>query len=104
MANRIRDQILSGNLGAGDEVPSERALAVEWGVARPTAARALQELRRLELVESRQGSGSYVRGNLDVHRRARDRYARSQAVGRMYAEGEWATIVSAKMARAPARI
>ena len=104
MANRIRDQILSGNLGAGDEVPSERALAVEWGVARPTAARALQELRRLGLVESRQGSGSFVRGHLDVHRRARDRYARSQAAGRVYSEGEWATIVSAKMVRAPARI
>ena len=104
MANRIRDQILSGNLAAGDEVPSERALALEWGVARPTAARALQELRRLGLVESRQGSGSFVRGHLDVHRRARDRYARSQAAGRMYSEGEWASIVSAKMARAPARI
>ena len=104
MANRIRDQILSGNLAAGEEVPSERALAGEWGVARPTAARALQELRRLGLVESRQGSGSFVRGHLDVHRRVRDRYARSQAAGRVYSEGEWATIVSAKMARAPARI
>lgn len=104
MANRIRDQILSGNLAAGDEVPSERALALEWGVARPTAARALQELRRLGLVESRQGSGSFVRGHLDLHRRARDRYARSQAAGRIYSEGEWASIVSAKMARAPARI
>ena len=104
MANRVRDRILSGDLRAGDEVPSERALAVEWGVARPTAARALQELRRLGLVESRQGSGSYVRGHIDIHRRARDRYARSRTAGRVYSEGEWATIVSAKMARAPARI
>ena len=104
MANRVRDRILSGDLRAGDEVPSERALAVEWGVARPTAARALQELRRLGLVESKQGSGSYVRGHIDIHRRARDRYARSRTAGRVYSEGEWATIVSAKMARAPARI
>jgi len=104
MANRVRDRILSGDLGAGDEVPSERVLAIEWGVARPTAARALQELRRLGLVESRQGSGTYVRGQIDIHRRARDRYARSRTAGRVYSEGEWATIVSAKMARAPARI
>lgn len=105
MANRVRDRILSGDLRPGDEVPSERALATEWGVARPTAARALQELRSLGLVESRQGSGSYVReGTANVYRRAKDRYARSASAGRVYAEGEWARIVAAKRAQAPGHV
>ncbi len=104
MANRIRDQILSGALRPGDEVPSERALAAEWHVARPTAARALQELRMHGLVDARQGSGSYVRERVQLSRRARDRYARSRSIGRVYADGEWAEIVSATMAQVAGHI
>jgi DNA-binding transcriptional regulator YhcF (GntR family) len=45
----------------GDEVPSEHELAVAWKVARPTAARALESLRRQGFVSSVQGSSTYVR-------------------------------------------
>lgn len=37
IAHYIRDQILRGDLRPGDEVPSERQLAADWKVSRPTA-------------------------------------------------------------------
>ena len=61
IASHIRDQIVRGDLRPGDEVPSERELAAAWTVARPTAAKALESLRVQGFVESRQGSGTYVR-------------------------------------------
>jgi DNA-binding GntR family transcriptional regulator len=64
VANHYRDQILSGSLTAGSEVPSERQLAAEWNISRPTATRALSALRNQGLIESRQGSGSFVRGRV----------------------------------------
>jgi GntR family transcriptional regulator len=82
-------------------VPSERVLAEQWRVSRPTATRALQALRAQGLIESRQGSGSYVRDQLTFNRRARDRYLRSRTEGHVYAEGEQAVIVSARLVKAP---
>ncbi len=71
IAHYIRDQILRGDLRPGDEVPSERQLAADWKVSRPTAARSLEALSHQGLVEKRQGSGTYVR-SLEVNRRARE--------------------------------
>ena len=104
IANHIRDEILRGDRVPGDEVPSERVLAEEWNVSRPTATRALQALRAQGLVESRQGSGSYVRDRLKFNRRARDRYLRSRSDGYVYGPNEWAEIVTARIVKAPAHI
>jgi DNA-binding GntR family transcriptional regulator len=101
VANYYRDLIASGVLAAGDEIPSERQLAIEWGISRPTATRALGALRTQGLVESRQGSGTYVRERVQLHRRARDRYLRSRESGRIYAPGERAEIVAAESATLP---
>lgn len=101
IAHHYRDQILSGALKAGDEVPSERQLAEDWKVSRPTATRALAALRTQGLVESRRGSGTFVRHQSLLNRRARDRYLRSKESGGMYAAGERAEIVAAEVAVAP---
>jgi len=101
VANYYRDLIASGVLSAGDEIPSERQLAIDWGISRPTATRALGALRTQGLVESRQGSGTYVRERVQLHRRARDRYLRSRESGRIYAPGERAEIVAAEVAMLP---
>lgn len=61
IARDLRDMIVSGELGPGDEVPSERQVAVRWQVARPTAARALQVLRAEGWTEPRRGAGTFVR-------------------------------------------
>ncbi|MFI0943843.1 GntR family transcriptional regulator [Streptomyces sp. NPDC021020] len=100
IAHYIRDQILRGDLRPGDEVPSERQLASDWDVSRPTAARSLEALRTQGLVEKRQGSGTYVR-NLDVNRRARELYGRARQTGRIYTPGEYAVITSAGWQEAP---
>ncbi|WP_405487876.1 GntR family transcriptional regulator [Nocardia sp. NBC_00511] len=87
IAGHLRDQIVRGDLTPGEEVPSERALAAAWRVARPTASKALQALRRQGLVESRQGSGTYVR---EPHAapQARERLERAAALGTMYSASE----------------
>jgi DNA-binding GntR family transcriptional regulator len=101
VANHYRDLIARGALAPGDELPSERQLATEWRISRPTATRALAALRNQGLVESRQGSGTYVRERVQLHRRARDRYLRSRESGRIYAAGERAEIIAAEMAVMP---
>jgi GntR family transcriptional regulator len=103
IANAVRDKILDGTLKAGDEVASERALALDWRVARPTAARALGELRRLGLVESQRGAGTFVRPRAVAHR-ADERYQRSQAQGAVYGPDEYARILSAEIVDAPSAV
>ncbi|MFI0900805.1 GntR family transcriptional regulator [Streptomyces sp. NPDC020983] len=100
IAHYIRDQILRGDLRPGDEVPSERQLATDWNVSRPTAARSLEALSNQGLVEKRQGSGTYVR-SLEVNRRARELYGRAKQTGKIYTPGEYAVITSAGWLDAP---
>ena len=87
IAGHIRDQIVRGDLRPGDEVSSERELATAWSVARPTAARALEALRVQGLVQSRRGSGTFVRSHTGVPR-ARERYERARELGTMYGAAE----------------
>lgn len=61
VADGLRDAIRNGKLQAGDQLPTHRALAEEYGVASETAKRALRELRTEGLIVTRQGKGSYVR-------------------------------------------
>jgi len=61
IVHQVRQEIVSGELPPGAEVPSERQIAARWRVARPTAARALQALRAEGLVEPRPGAGTFVR-------------------------------------------
>ena len=96
IADHYRGRILGGELRPGDEVPSERALAIEYGVSRPTATRALELLRHQGLVHSIQGSGTYV-SDVAVNRRASERYQRARTAGRIYGDGERAEIVSAEL-------
>lgn len=87
IAGYIRDQIVRGDLKPGDDVPSEREIVNTWRVARPTAARALEALRAQGLVESRRGSGTYVRATTAAPR-ARERYKRARDLGTMYSAAE----------------
>jgi DNA-binding GntR family transcriptional regulator len=100
IAGHIRDQIVRGDLKPGDEVSSERELAATWSVARPTAARALETLRVQGLVESRQGSGTYVRDNRAAPR-ARERYERGRDLGTMYSATESVEFLAAELTDGP---
>lgn len=57
----VRGQINSRQLGAGHRLPSVRQLAVDCGVSADTAARAYDKLVAGGVLESRAGSGFYVR-------------------------------------------
>ena len=56
----MRSRIEAGDYRPGDRIPSEALLIQEFGVSRPTVARALQDLERRGLVNRRRGAGTYV--------------------------------------------
>jgi len=58
---QIQSRISEGQLKPGDRIPSERNLASMFGVSRPSVREAIMMLEAMELVESRQGGGTYVR-------------------------------------------
>lgn len=103
IAGHIRDQIVRGDLRPGDEVPSERELATTWGVARPTATKALEALRVQGLVESHQGSGTFVRRPRAAPR-ARERYDRARELGTMYSKAESVEFTAVGIAKAPLHV
>jgi DNA-binding transcriptional regulator YhcF (GntR family) len=56
----IRHRITSGELRAGDRVPSTRQISQEWGVAIATATKVLTTLRQDGLVRAVPGVGTVV--------------------------------------------
>lgn len=66
-SNQIYDylllQITSGFWPIGTKLPSETLLASQFEVSRQSIREALQRLRALGIIESRQGKGSFVVGN-----------------------------------------
>lgn len=60
IAESIRSQILDGDLQPGQRLPSIRDLCRDLGVHRLTVFKAYEELSLAKLVESRQGSGTFV--------------------------------------------
>lgn len=100
IAQHIREQIIRGDLAPGAEVPSERQLATEWNVSRPTATRALEALRREGMVASVVGSGTFVRA-VQANRRPLHRYNRFRQRGAQYGPGESVDIVAADVRAAP---
>jgi GntR family transcriptional regulator, transcriptional repressor for pyruvate dehydrogenase complex len=60
IANRIVSLISERQLRPGDKLPSERELASIMQVSRPSLREALRALAILNIVEIRQGSGTYV--------------------------------------------
>jgi len=97
VAHSLRDEIVRGKRRPGDELPSERELAEQWDISRPTATRALAVLRNEGLAEARQGSGTFVRSKPRLNRRAPDRYAKSRRLGHVYEPGARATILAAEL-------
>jgi GntR family transcriptional repressor for pyruvate dehydrogenase complex len=57
---RLRSGILSGAFQPGEQLPTERELAVVLGVNRSSVREAVKRLEFLELVEVRHGQGTFV--------------------------------------------
>lgn len=60
----LRVKIESGELAAGSRLPTEPELAAHYGVSRVTVARALQQLKELNLIVRIKKSGTFI---LDKH-------------------------------------
>jgi DNA-binding GntR family transcriptional regulator len=60
LAGILRDRIASGELQPGDRIPSVVSLAQEYELAAGTVRKALAQLQRDGLVESRVGWGTFV--------------------------------------------
>ena len=56
----IQEEVRSGRMVSGEKLPSEQELSEQFQVSRQTVRRALEELVKENIVESRRGSGSYI--------------------------------------------
>lgn len=60
LAQRLSDEIASGQLKPGEKLPTEHQLAETFGVSRPIVREAIGRLKHDGLVVSRQGAGIFV--------------------------------------------
>jgi GntR family transcriptional regulator, transcriptional repressor for pyruvate dehydrogenase complex len=61
IVTQILQLMSDGNLTAGSRLPSERDLASQLGVSRPSVREAMRQLELMGVIESRQGSGAFVK-------------------------------------------
>lgn len=72
ITSQIKDQIMEGELAAGEQLPSIRALANSLRVSAITTKRAYTDLESQGFIETVQGKGSFVAGgNADLLREER---------------------------------
>lgn len=61
VSTALEAEIRAGRLAVGDKLPTEAALVQQFGVSRTVVREAVSRLKSRGLVDSRQGSGMYVR-------------------------------------------
>ncbi len=61
LADRLAEEIANGEYAPGSKLPSETELIEGYGVSRPTVRAAVAELRKMGVVVSWHGKGSFVR-------------------------------------------
>lgn len=61
IVEQIQDLIRRGAFKLGEKIPPERTLAETFGVSRNCIRQAVQALAEKQILESRQGDGTYVR-------------------------------------------
>ena len=60
LSNKLTKRIGAGEYRVGEYLPSEKQLACEFGVSRPTVRRALEYVEALGLISRRRGDGTKV--------------------------------------------
>jgi len=102
IADVLAERVLSGEYAAGDRLPSERQLAVEFGASRPMVREALRSLVERGLIDVEPGRGAFVRGDtgprsfqpLDLEYRRRGTTARQLSETRLMLETEAAALAT----------
>jgi len=83
---QLRQRIASGQLVAGEQLPSVRDLAAELKINLLTVAKVYQLLEGEGLVESRRGMGTFVRDGRPAKPAAERRKLIAEAVAQVVAE------------------
>ena len=63
VASTLAERVLSGELVANERLPSERQLALEFGVSRPIVREALRSLVERRLIDVEPSRGAFVRSD-----------------------------------------
>lgn len=71
----LTEQIVSGQLAAGDKVPAVRELAAQAGVNPNTMQRALADMEREGLMHTNRTSGRYVTEDKEMIEKIREQIA-----------------------------
>lgn len=97
IARTIAAAVEDGRYAPGDKLPSERELAEDFGVSRPTIRDAMIALEFQGMVEARQGSGVYVKAAPQISEAAseRDVSALELVEARRLFEGEACALAAA---------
>jgi GntR family transcriptional repressor for pyruvate dehydrogenase complex len=61
LAQTLETNIREGKLALGDKLPTENALVEKYGISRTVVREAFSRLKTLKLIETRQGSGAFVK-------------------------------------------
>ena len=85
IAARVRVAIAAGDLGAGDALPSVRALARDLRVNPATVVQAYRDLAADGFVEMRHGQGTFVQ-EVSAYMRDEERATRAQQLVRKLLE------------------
>ncbi|WKB35609.1 GntR family transcriptional regulator [Terrilactibacillus sp. S3-3] len=72
LSERIKHQIIRGELGSGDKLPSVRDLAIESGVNPNTVQRTYRELEESGIVEKKRGQGTFVTADQKILQNMRE--------------------------------
>ena len=67
IAKKLRFRINSDEFVVGDVLPTERQLMEEYQASRVSIRKAIDELVTLDLIEKKQGSGTYIKQKEVVH-------------------------------------
>jgi GntR family transcriptional regulator len=74
LIDQVRSGVASGSLTAGDQLPTVRQLAVDLAINPNTVMRAYRELELGGLLETHQGTGTFIAKNkLEKNSAERDR-------------------------------
>lgn len=66
LANRIKKQIISGELRPGSKLPSIRETGLEVNVNPNTVQRTYRELEFMNIVETKRGQGTFVTNDVNI--------------------------------------
>src|ERR1700677_2755732 len=96
LIDQVRGGVASGSLNAGDQLPTVRQLAVDLAINPNTVLRAYRELELGGLLETHQGTGTFISAQKMRGGEAERERQLAQIVGNCVARGGGACVTLAR--------